>query len=307
MGNPSYPGITSAGFGQINWIDFLIHERAPANTLCYNFACYGATVTRSPGDPPPLQYRTFTDQIQVFQDVKDTAPWNGNNSLFVSWFGVNDIALNTALGFPLESGASSSNGYDGVATPYFDQLEILHDAGARDFMVLLVPPIDRAPVTVGSGYETVQYTLNNITAFNQVLKDKAQVFLNTHADSRLSILDTSLPFNSVLDSPGQYGAGNASCSDSDGHVCLWSNSAHPGVAIHRALGEAAYDRLNSLGFWQGTYSAGPVEAVAQSSASKNLISRSTLWLIIFLAGVATGRFTGRRGKPLRYELKLGYP
>ena len=289
--------MTTAGVGQVNWIDFLVHDRAPANTLCYNFAWTGATVTRSPGDPPVGQYYTFTDQIQEFQNIQSTAVgWNGNNTLAISWLGVNDVALNTVLGISFKNGANSQNGFDGIATPYFDQLDTLFQAGVRDFLILDVPPLDRAPTATDRGNATVYETYTNITAFNQVLRNQANAFLSAHQGSRISFLNTSVPFDSVISNPQQYGVSNASCWNSDGHTCLWANDAHPGVAIHQAVGEAAYDQLNGLGFWLGTYNTAPATTPIpmKSSAPGRMLSSTTLWLIVFAVGFASGRFTAHK-------------
>lgn len=296
FGNPDYPGVTTAGIGQVNWIDALVHDRAPANTLCYNFAWVGATVTRSPDDPPVGQYYTFTDQVAEFQQSKSSADWTGNNSLVITWFGVNDVALNTALGLPLKNSASSSNGYSGIVVPYFDQLNDLYEAGLRDFFVLDVPPIDRAPTATGKGEETVLNTRSNITAFNHVLRNSANAFTSAHAGSQISFLNTTTVFDSVLNSPVQYGAPNSSCWNSDGHTCLWSNDAHPATAIHQAVSEATYNQLNDIGFWKGRYDLQPTT----STASRKLLTNTTILLLIFATGFASGSFTSHR-KPWTWK------
>ena len=295
FGNPDYPGHTTAGLGQVNWIDILVHDRAPANTLCYNFAWTGATVTRSPGDPPVGSYYTFTDQVEEFQQVESATSWNGNNSLIVSWFGVNDIALNTLFNIKFKNDASSANGYNGVASPYFEQLSILYDAGARDFLILDVPPIDRAPTAVDKGNDTVWNVQSNITAFNQVLRNQAHAFLSAHSGSKISFLNTTQPFSTVLDNPEQHGARSATCWNSDGHSCLWTNGEHPAVAIHQAVSEAAFDQLNDLGFWKGMYSAGPIESQMRNAAAARSTFSTMMWvLVIFTTGFISGRFTSNR-------------
>lgn len=213
------------------------------------------------------------------------------------------------LGFPLENGASAANRYDGVATPYFEQLNVLYKAGGRDFLIFTVPPIDRAPVAVKAGYMTVANTLTNVSAFNQVLKDQVQVFLDGHDGSRISIVDTSIPFNKVLNNPSQYGVTNVTCENSDGHTCLWSNEAHPGVAIHEALSDSVYQQLDDLGFWNGLFDAGPVEMTTQttadSSASSSALNNGSIWLIVLAVGIAIGRSTRNRTLSWRQDLKLG--
>lgn len=79
---------------------------------------------------------SFIDQVKQFSDSiaakPDYAPWTGGNSLFGVWMGVNDVG-NTwwkeDYGELLER----------IMDSYFGRLQVLYDAGARNFVLLGVP------------------------------------------------------------------------------------------------------------------------------------------------------------------------
>ncbi|QRW11545.1 carbohydrate esterase family 16 protein [Ceratobasidium sp. AG-Ba] len=66
-----------------------------------------------------------------------SSPWTADNSLFISWIGINDIHA----------------GYDATTTinAITRQQQSLYDVGARNFVLINMPPWDRSPMgTYGS-------------------------------------------------------------------------------------------------------------------------------------------------------------
>lgn len=81
MGNPDYPGLTSAGWGLPNWIDVLT-THAPANTLTYNLA-NGASVCDISLDEghDPQRVPDFIAQAQTFVEQLATGMSKQSNSV----------------------------------------------------------------------------------------------------------------------------------------------------------------------------------------------------------------------------------
>ena len=101
LGNPSYPGATSAAGP--NYIDFLITTYNQSYIQAYNLGYGGATI-----DPSVVQ-SGFGETIQSFQQqVEDEflpiyvnnskVLWNASNSLFSIFFGINDVTNSYAEG-----------------------------------------------------------------------------------------------------------------------------------------------------------------------------------------------------------------
>jgi phospholipase/lecithinase/hemolysin len=133
LGNPALPGWTASG--GLNWVGFLASQYNTSTLLAYNFAYGGATTNATIVPPFQSTVLSFIDQVAQFSGSiakkPSYAPW-GDNALFGVWIGVNDVG-NTWW----------KSDYDQIVNQimdsYFGQLQILYDAGARNFMLLTVP------------------------------------------------------------------------------------------------------------------------------------------------------------------------
>jgi phospholipase/lecithinase/hemolysin len=96
-----------------------------------------------------------------------------------------------------------------VITKYFDEVEIMYKAGARDFLFLTVPPIQYTPLQAANG-ATVQAQLGAaVTYFNGLLGAAASKFKAANAGSTVYVFDTTNAFMTAINSPTTYGAPNA--------------------------------------------------------------------------------------------------
>ncbi|KAG8826311.1 hypothetical protein FRC19_009271 [Serendipita sp. 401] len=121
-----FPGICSTEPGTPNWVGHLITEYAPSShqILVYNYAMLGSTV---PEVTLQIDRHFLGDNGPTARKV----PWTAENSLFITWVGLNDLAISTDPEEPIEE--------------FFRGQEKLYAAGARNFLFINVPPIDRSP------------------------------------------------------------------------------------------------------------------------------------------------------------------
>jgi len=140
LGNPAYPGYTSSGGP--NWIGYLIKEYNAGSLYSYNFAYGGATVNASLVTPYQPTVKSLIDQVEQFSNSIATkpsyAPWTATNSLFAIWMGVNDVGNSYGK-------ENVSELHSKIMQDYFEEAEILYNAGARNFAFLNVP---RMPIMV---------------------------------------------------------------------------------------------------------------------------------------------------------------
>jgi hypothetical protein len=134
IGNPPFPGSTTCN--GTNWIGHLITTFAKSPTVAYTFAYSGGVVDRSIVTPYMPEVQTLGDQTATFRTnlacKPDYAPWKAENTLFALWFGINDIGTSW--------GADCDDAWIGkVLDSYFEQVQILHDSGGRNFVLLTVP------------------------------------------------------------------------------------------------------------------------------------------------------------------------
>ena len=114
---------------------FLASQLNTSFTLSYNFASGGATTNASLVTPFAPTVLSFVDQVAQFSSSIASrpayAPWNSENSLFAVWIGVNDVGNSWWLG---ESEMNAL--YGKIMDSYFGRLQVLYEAGARNFVLL---------------------------------------------------------------------------------------------------------------------------------------------------------------------------
>ncbi|KAK9772083.1 hypothetical protein AB5N19_11705 [Seiridium cardinale] len=233
IGNPAYPGSTTSGGP--NWVGYLVAEYNNSLALAYDFAIAGATVDSTIVPPYQSAVKSFVQQAALFDQYYGSGSshegvWASEDSLFTSWFGINDILR----GY---SPANWSTVAPQIIEQYFDQVQQVYDAGARSFVVFMVPPIQRAPSQI-SNETTATTTASLVNDFNDLLQAGLSEFESSNADATVWFLNTTTIFDAALDNPSAFGAADATCYNSDGTTCLWWNDLHPGLAIHRLVAEA---------------------------------------------------------------------
>lgn len=78
--------------------------------------------------------------------------------------------------------------------------------GARSFMILTVPPTERAPFILQQGPQMVTKVKPLIADFNQQLVDKVKGFQLEHSDvDTFTIFDSQPIFNTLLDNAQTFG------------------------------------------------------------------------------------------------------
>lgn len=134
LGNPPLPGWTASG--GLDWVGFMVTEFNAALTYSYNFAYGGATTDADIIPPYAPEVLSFIDQVQIFTDNLASkpayAPWTTENTVVGVWMGVNDVGNTFWFENVEEINAE-------VVEAYFGQLEILYEAGVRQFVLLSVP------------------------------------------------------------------------------------------------------------------------------------------------------------------------
>ena len=120
----------------MNWVGFLASEFNASTLLTYNFAYGGATTDADLVKPYAPDVLSFIDQVVQFNGSiashPSYAPWTADNTLVGVWIGVNDVGNSYWM--------EDLDTLDGkIMDKYFEQLQIIYDAGARNFALLTVP------------------------------------------------------------------------------------------------------------------------------------------------------------------------
>jgi len=180
------------------------------------------------------------------------------------FFGINDIGNE----YKVEEAFLASH----VFQVYSELIDELYLTGARNFLFMNVPPVDRSPwMTTGipkfPGWPAFYHA--DIADFNSRLIEMVNKFVRTHPDVTVFMFDTHAIFSRVLNDPCDY---VETCSlKNTTHYCedyqsgtpdwytfdercdipvdqyFWLNSAHPTFRIHNATAKAIAAGLSLLG------------------------------------------------------------
>ncbi|KAF8874987.1 hypothetical protein BD779DRAFT_1450461 [Infundibulicybe gibba] len=246
LGNPPYPGWTSSN-GE-NWVDFVATAYNKSLLLTYNYAYGGATIDAklvTPFDPSVL---SLTDQVNQFLNSvaskPASTPWTSANSLFSIWIGINDIGNSYYL-----SGDRSAFS-DTLLNAEFALVQKLSanvfspsNVGARNFLFLNVPPVDRSPLMLAQAASAQAIEKTVIDTFNSKLAAKASAFKSANSGVQTWIWDSNAAFKTILNSPKTYGFTDATSYGATGN--FWLNNLHPTSPAHKIFGQQVGSLLGS--------------------------------------------------------------
>ena len=190
------------------------------------------------------------DQVQAMLADFGGAP---SDALYVIQFGGNDIrdALEAITVDP--TGVPDFTASFGILFTALAEvkaaIELLYDAGARNFLVANVPNMANAPAVVLQGPNTQFITGIFVGTFNGELEGRL-IALDAREGINIGRFDMFGLTNDLVANPGNYGLTNVSwpclnflvesggkCENPEEHM-FW-DGLHPTAAVHRIMAEAA--------------------------------------------------------------------
>lgn len=200
LGNPDYPGETSSNGP--NWIDFLTTTYNETLVQTVNLAYSGAVVDAALVTPYLETVQTLKNQVEdeylpTYAQHPSFFDWKPETTLFAIWIGINDVNLaynraNSTLTFKL------------IFDEYTALAEKLYESGARNYLLLNLPPVDRCPMTVATGPAAQQLQKTTIEAWNRSLRALETHLKATHPDVTTFFIDTNKIFRGVISDPCSY-------------------------------------------------------------------------------------------------------
>jgi len=197
LGNPAYPGYTATNGP--NWVDFLTTTYNATFLETVNLAYGGATVDSALVQPYLPTVLSLKDQIyKEYIPEYSTHPsyfnWNKKSTLFASFFGINDIGNTYGNADP--SAVLSQD-----IAEYASLMDVLYQSGARNFLFLNVPPVNRSPLTAAQGATSQTLEAKYIATYNANITAMAANLSSTYHDATTFVFNTNQIFNQVLDNP----------------------------------------------------------------------------------------------------------
>ncbi len=162
------------------------------------------------------------------------------NALYAIWGGGNDVL--STIGNGAAGPAIQAEGVKRTLA----MLKALYQAGARQFLVGLVPHTDLTPEVQGDGKTVIQQQAALVDSWNPALV-AALTGAKLHG-ARLWLYDSAGFMTAALRSPTHFGftsaaACNNTCPDPD-HTFFW-DKLHPASTAHAQIGASIYAELNA--------------------------------------------------------------
>ncbi|KAL8649171.1 MAG: hypothetical protein Q9210_004565, partial [Variospora velana] len=208
-----------------NFATYLTTTFNASKILTYNFAFPGSSIDERATHPhlpekgPDGKRITRNDLVsQVaggfiphYTDQQKDPPkaaWASENTLFISFFGINDILASYRA-----HSSSTATTTDRIMTSYAASLEKMYAHGARNFLLLNVPPLDRSPYfqtgETHSGHGDDKLTASAradhrrkvgsaVRDFNSRFPSLVSGFQSTHPDANIWYFDTFSLFSRMM-------------------------------------------------------------------------------------------------------------
>lgn len=236
-----------------------------------NFAYGGSTIDLELIHPDTPALRDFKYQINeqymlnYVYDNQKIMEWSPDDTLFIIWMGVNDIhnAFNGTDG----KHDDTSRHFGTVFEEFAEDVNMLYDSGARNFLFLNVPPLERSPLAPRINEEW-QWKIW-VSEWNANLTSLAINFASLHPDTTAVVFDTFSMFNDMIDEPCNFEAsctfqdvstfcayyvfGAPTWNYTDSEHCemgidkyLWMNDLHPTTPVFNVTAEEIVRVMKSL-------------------------------------------------------------
>lgn len=176
LGNPTYPGYTATNGP--NWVDYLTVKYNQSLIETVNLAYGGATVDSALVTPYLPTVLSLKEQIQAeflpLYAADQVLPWKSSDTLFGIFIGINDVGNSYAS-------LNSSVDLNGlIFAEYASLVEQLYTAGAKNFLFLNVPRVNRSPLTTVQGANASVLEASDIAYFNSQISMLASNLTTAH-------------------------------------------------------------------------------------------------------------------------------
>ncbi|KAI5888385.1 uncharacterized protein SCHCODRAFT_02636602 [Schizophyllum commune H4-8] len=154
--------------------------------------------------------------------------WTSRNSLFITWIGINDSAF-------IHEPKLCKEPVDKLFAGQHD----LYAAGARNFMLVDVPHIDRTP-----GAKNRPTPSPIFPAWNRALLARAKTFAQEHPGATVLVFSSARAIDNILDDPDIYGFPASDVRKANG--AIWMDRLHPTSAVHDVLAREMAEFLGGV-------------------------------------------------------------
>ena len=235
--SPNLWGKTSANAE--NWLWDLATQQNKSVILVSDFAVGGATVDSNLVKPYLDTVKSFVEQVGEWEQIKG----RDTSALHTVWFGINDVTSSSY-------NVKDYGFYKNVLVRYSEQVRRLVAGGARNFLFINVPPLERSPHVRSLGSLAISQETFAINFYNDRLREMVDE-ISSHTGGKVMLYDihSNFGYSGIQDFCPAYRDNPSLSTDRscqagiDGY--FWLNDLHVTSAIHRQIAADVAKFLNS--------------------------------------------------------------
>lgn len=208
--------------GSKTWVDHFVAglRKSPGSSSVHvhNFALPGATAKYNlPGELAQF-FLAFPERFAA-----DGAPvLDPSKTSFVFYIGINDC------------GTTDADELESVIETVIDAIHKLYvKIGARNFLLIDVPPINRSPAAINADFTSE--IEERVTTWNDLLQSQASEFHAGSESASMFIFSSHRTLVDVFDDPTAHGFEESDSTEEGGGI--WEDELHLTADMHRVLAE----------------------------------------------------------------------
>ncbi|KAG8782732.1 hypothetical protein FRC12_020483 [Ceratobasidium sp. 428] len=194
--------------------------------LVYDFAEGGDTVS----DMEETVEGPYKELIKT--KARPGEHWNPGTSLFVFWIGTNNIG-----------DTFSEDDASGFMSDIFKCVQTVYDTGARAFLFIDVPPVERGPLIVI--YPNISQRFASICSmWNRLFRCRIDAFSEEHPDASCFQFSSHKCLNNILDNPTKHSFLQEDVTKYGGEI--WVDHIHLTSSVHKILATDVLEYLRTV-------------------------------------------------------------
>lgn len=135
--------------------------------------------------------------------------WNDKNTLFTIYLGSNDIYIvnqvnkdnNPDIADYVKNNKSVSENLNNITNIIFDKIEEIYKIGGKNFMLVYIPPFDKAPLNTNKKYN---FYKAQVPYFNSLLKEKSENLFKNYNDINIILYNNYAEYKYIIRKYNKY-------------------------------------------------------------------------------------------------------
>ncbi|OUM60162.1 carbohydrate esterase family 16 protein [Piromyces sp. E2] len=175
------------------------------NMTLWNFSMKGSVID-SRMVPRDIFKTSLLNQYELYikkmiKRGKFYNSWNSNDTLFSLWIGCNDIRFIKRNYNNNKKIPRLTLIFNIIIQNMFNTIEKMYKTGAKNFLILNIPPLDKAPLNDSGKYNYYKY---DVMHFNTSFNIKAEILAKKYKDINIIVYNTREEYEYIMNNYKEF-------------------------------------------------------------------------------------------------------